>query len=30
MRLADGTMPARLEDGAERFPSDDPLVSISL
>ncbi|WP_298012930.1 phenylacetic acid degradation operon negative regulatory protein PaaX [uncultured Castellaniella sp.] len=30
MLLADGTVPERLEDGFERFPSDDPLVSISL
>jgi phenylacetic acid degradation operon negative regulatory protein len=30
MQLADGSVPERLDDGCQRFPSDDPLASISL
>ncbi|MGB7398844.1 phenylacetic acid degradation operon negative regulatory protein PaaX [Castellaniella sp.] len=30
MRLADGSIPQKLNDGTPRFPSDDPLMAISL
>ncbi len=30
LQLADGTVPARLSNGFERFPSDDPLAAISM